>query len=199
MVLSFLILGSELLAPKGIMPSGIDVASSLIHLLSDAWGRTGYWLLIAAIFIAIGGTILANQDGWGRTFADATLILERNHQANPFPMKSAFRQLNERLPFDINRWSPLKNSYVVLIATLFPLFLLAVVENPVQLLSIAGIVAAAHTPVVVFLTLKLNRSRLPEPFRRGRLTSGMMMLSGLFYGGLAVVQILKMMGIDLLG
>ncbi len=198
-VLSFLILGTELLAPEGIMPAGIDVARSLTHLLSDIWGWAGYWLMIAAVFIALGGTILANQDGWGRTFTDATLILDRNQREGPVPVKPLLARLNDRLPFEADGWSPLKNGYVILVTTLLPLLILLLVENPVQLLSIAGIIAAAHTPVVVFLTLKLNRTRLPDPFRPSLISSAMMTLSGLFYGGLAVLQILKLIGIDLFG
>ena len=75
MIICFLVLGTELLKPEGIVPQGIDVAKDLSRLLSEVWGRAGFWMLIISITIALAGTILSNQDGWGRMFADATLIL----------------------------------------------------------------------------------------------------------------------------
>ncbi|MDK3159301.1 Nramp family divalent metal transporter [Kamptonema cortianum] len=75
-IIAFLILGAELLRPEGIIPEGIRVAEDLTTLLSEVWGEFGYWLLLGSIAIALGGTIVANQDGWPRMFADATLILK---------------------------------------------------------------------------------------------------------------------------
>ncbi|MFQ4146633.1 Nramp family divalent metal transporter [Chlorogloeopsis sp. ULAP02] len=74
-IVAFMILGAELLAPEGIIPEGIQVAEDLTRLLSEVWGVFGYWLLIIGVMIALAGTILSNQDGWGRMFADATQIL----------------------------------------------------------------------------------------------------------------------------
>lgn len=56
---------------------GREVAVDLTRIFSDVWGEFGRYLLLTAIVIALGGSILANQDGWGRSFADMTLILTR--------------------------------------------------------------------------------------------------------------------------
>lgn len=59
-----LIMSTELLKTEGI-----DVAEDLSRLLSEVWGALGLWMLIVSITIALAGTILSNQDGWGRMFA----------------------------------------------------------------------------------------------------------------------------------
>jgi type IV secretory pathway VirB2 component (pilin) len=74
-VIAFLILGTQLLRPEGIIPEGIQVAQDLTQLLSQVWGNFGFWLMIVGVVIALAGTLLTNQDGWGRLFADCTLIL----------------------------------------------------------------------------------------------------------------------------
>ncbi|MFY1631725.1 hypothetical protein ACN27F_00365 [Solwaraspora sp. WMMB335] len=48
-------------------------------------------------------------------------------------------------------------AYVAVATTLAPLVLFLLVRDPVDILSVGGIVAAAHTPVVVGLTLYVNR------------------------------------------
>ncbi|MEZ5567434.1 MAG: hypothetical protein R3E54_03690 [Halioglobus sp.] len=63
-ILAFMVLGAELPRPEGLVPKGPDVASA--RLFSDVWGWLADTLLIGAV--AIGGSVLANQDGWGRSF-----------------------------------------------------------------------------------------------------------------------------------
>lgn len=90
-VASFLVLGAELLGPEGIVPEGVRVAEDLTRLLADVWGRAGFWIVVLGMVIALWGTVIADQDGWGRTFADATLLLlgERRPQAQAGPLRRA--------------------------------------------------------------------------------------------------------------
>ena len=76
--------------------------------------------------------------------------------------------------------------YAVLFGAILPLVVFFAVKNPVDILSVAGTVAAVHTPVVVFLTLYLNRKRLPAPVRPGHFITVAMWLSGIAYGAFAV-------------
>lgn len=188
-IVCFLILGTELLKPEGIVPQGIDVAKDLSRLLSEVWGRVGFWMLIISITIALAGTILSNQDGWGRMFADATLILLK-----PRLMKKGIQQENNPEQNNNKSWwqriiserSKLKDAYAIIFGALIPLIVFFLVRNPVDILAIAGTVAAVHTPVVVFLTLYLNIKRLPKPLRPGVFSIGCMILSGLFFTAFAV-------------
>ena len=69
-VLSFLILGTELLAPEGIVPEEDQVASVLGRLLGGVWGPVGYWFMIVGVLIGFWNTVLTNQDGWARMFSN---------------------------------------------------------------------------------------------------------------------------------
>lgn len=168
-VISFLVLGAEVLRPEGIVPEGIAVAEDLSRLLSGVWGQAGRWILLIGIFIALWGTIIADQDGWGRTFADATLLLKTGDSSSG--RFAAITHNRDRL----------KNVYAVVVTALIPLGLFFLVRDPVKILSVAGIVAAAHTPVVVFLTLYLNKRSLPSPLRAGSTITLSSVLAGLFF------------------
>lgn len=198
-LISFLILGTELLKPEGTIPEGIDVAEDLTKLLSEIWGDIGRWFLIIGIMIALVGTILSNQDGYGRMFADGTVIL-----AIPFLKKK--KLIDPELPDEAENKAPLEEQsnrrkkvtslllnkrwlrvfYAIFLGAVLPIAVFFMVRDPVEILSVAGTVAAVHTPVVVFLTLHLNRTRLPDPVKPGKFITGAMWLSGFAYGAFAI-------------
>ncbi|GAB3536970.1 hypothetical protein GCM10027443_28690 [Pontibacter brevis] len=195
-IVAFTVLGAELLAPEGIVPEGIQVAEDLTRLLSEVWGEAGYWMLITAIVIALGGTVLANQDGWGRMFADATIVLlapwfEKNEKVefknrNEIHTKEDLPRSQHLFYSSITQRRKLKNIYAVLFCAVIPILLLFIVQDPVDILSIGGAVAAAHTPVVVFLTMYLNYKKLPKRLSPGIFATIIMTISGFFYLGFAV-------------
>jgi Mn2+/Fe2+ NRAMP family transporter len=194
--ISFLTLGAQLLAPLGIIPEGIDVAADLARLLSEVWGATGFWFLIVGIVIALWGSVLANQDGWGRMYTDATRMLLGLSGPLKHPTESgsgtedeadragegraAGGALSRLCRFAENRIR-LKNTYIVGVLTAAPIVVFLLLRDPVNILSIGGIISAAHMPVVVFLTLYLNQVRLPKEFRPGTWWSSIMILVGLYY------------------
>ncbi|KMQ49938.1 Manganese transport protein MntH [Chitinispirillum alkaliphilum] len=171
--LAFLVLGTELLLPRGIIPEGIEVARDLTTLLEAVWGRAGFWLLIVGIFIALFGTILSNQDGWGRSFADATLILLPSDLKKGTSDSWLINFVNNRLY--------LKNFYASTVTALIPLVVFLIVREPVALLSFGGIIAAIHMPVIVLLTQYVNVKNLPAELRPGRVISWVMYVSGFIY------------------
>lgn len=199
-LISFLILGAELLRPEGVIPQGITVAEDLTKLLSGIWGDVGRWFLIIGIMIALVGTIISNQDGYGRMFADGTVILAMpflkkkklidpeipsaaEEEAEPRREQSKFRKkttgiiLNKKMQ---------RIFYAIVFGAVLPIAAFFIVKDPVDILSIAGTVAAVHTPVVVFLTLHLNRTRLPAPVRPGKFITGAMWLSGFSYAAFGI-------------
>lgn len=194
-VIAFLTLGAEVLRPEGVMPEGIDVAAQLTRLLSEVWGELGYWVLLVGIVIALWGTVLADQDGWGRTFADATLLLlpraDREEgdydRTAPGGWLAALMRDRERM----------KNAYAVVVTAVLPLIVFWAMRDPVQILSIGGIVAATHTPVIVFITHYINRRHLPEALRPGPVMSVLMIGSGLFFLAFAVLYLLDLAGVRL--
>lgn len=205
-LLSFLILGAELLQPEGTIPEGIKVAEDLTKLLSEVWGNFGRWILIVGILIALLGTIISCQDGYGRMFADGTTLIAipalkkkkmlsrdtpTRATAHAEPRKDLKGNKKKFISTLLDR-SKLRIFYAVLFGAIAPLIVFFLVKKPVDILSIAGTVAAAHTPVVVFLTLYLNRKHLPSPLRPGTFTLVSMWLSGIAYGAFAVYHFTTM-------
>lgn len=172
-LVAYMVLGAELLAPEGIMPEGSDVAADLSRLLEDVWGRAGFWLMIAAVFVALGGSILANQDGWGRSFADMTIILRGERR---LPAWATRRRLIE--------------VYVVTLTGVLPLIVVLVVSDPVSIMSASGLVAALHTPLIVGLILAANHRDLPDGLGPGWVTMGLMAVSVVLYTVVGTLQII---------
>jgi Mn2+/Fe2+ NRAMP family transporter len=180
---AFMVLGAELLAPAGILPEGPDVAVDLSRLFSEVWGEPGRYLLLLAIIIALGGSVLADQDGWSRSFSDMTLILDRgSREARPAGRISRlFDWLTQHLGDRLRDRAFLTRVYLVSVTGIVPVIIVMLFSDPVEVMSASGIIAAAHTPFIVFITLYLNRTRLPRELRPGNFISCMMALAGLFY------------------
>lgn len=196
-ITAFLILGVELLAPAGVVPSGTDVADDLMLLLSKVWGTVGHWLMFTAIVVALGGSVLANQDGWSRAFADITLLLSGRSGRNADGAGQA-ASWTERL----TRWRPepmgiaraLKILFAVTFTGLIPALVIVLVQDPVTVMSASGIVASVHTPFIVLTTLAVNR-RIPDALRPSRLSLGLLGFAGLFYAAFAVLYFANMLGL----
>lgn len=194
-IFSFMVLGAELLAPEGVMPEGANVATDLTGLFADVWGSLGEILLLAAIIIALGGSVLANQDGWGRSFADMTLILTRKKRdtGKTGPMIGTLKALGKltHLPLFERRY--LKRLFVVSITGAIPIAIILLFEDPVAVMSASGIIAALHTPFIALTALYINRTRLPAELRPSGFITIAMGLSGLFYLGFAGVYLWNLM------
>ncbi len=187
-ITAFLILGAELLGPAGIVPEGAAVAEDLTRLFSEVWGEAGRYLILVAIIVAIGGSVLANQDGWGRSFADMLLILSRNQrQSRQGSVYGAMRWATERTGWSFFRRRNLKRLFIITVTGLIPAVIVWIFEDPVQVMSVSGIIAAVHTPFIVLTALLVNLLRLPLGLRPGAFHIGAMSLSGLFYLGFAVL------------
>jgi Mn2+/Fe2+ NRAMP family transporter len=146
---AFLVLGAELLQPRGLVPEEQQVASTLGRLLGDVWGPAAYWFMITGVFIGFWDTVLSDQDGHSRMFADGTRLI-----------MPSLKKYSE---------ATLRRVFVLGLVTVPPIALYAVIGEPVQLLKMAGAIEAAHIPVVAALTLYLNRTQLsaglrPSPF-----------------------------------
>ena len=197
---SLLVLGAEVLAPQGITPQGVHVAADLARLLSGVWDQFGKWVFILGAAVALWGTILSHQDGWGRMFADATAHLRSSDGDEQLPepidqLGDEVRSAWSSFGFHPAQGEWLRVSYVLVAATAVPLALLLMVPNPVDLLTIGGIIEAVHMPVVVFLTLFVNKSMLPPRFQPGFLSSAGMVAAGGFYTVFSLLFFLHLAGI----
>ena len=177
--IAFLILGSELLRPKGLVPSEDQMSEVLGRLLGEVWGPVGFWFMIASIFITFWTTALTNQDGWGRMFASGTRIL-----CNQFEWKG--------------RWTSeetLRKIYVTVLLIIFPVILYMAFGKPVSLLKLAGAIEAAHIPIVAGLTLYLNKSNLPKSLQPSGLAFVATAFAAIFFVFFAGFYILQLTGV----
>jgi Mn2+/Fe2+ NRAMP family transporter len=163
---SFLVLGAELLQPRGLVPEEQRVAATLGRLLGDVWGPTGFWFMISAVFVGFWDTVLSDQDGHARTFADGTRLA----------VPRARTMSEERL----------RRGFVAVLVTALPIGLYLVIGEPVTLLKIAGAIEAAHIPVVAALTLVLNARVLPRELRPARVTMIATAGAAMFFAAFAV-------------
>jgi Mn2+/Fe2+ NRAMP family transporter len=190
---AFLVLGAELLGPRGIVPSGTAVAEDLTKLLGAVWGTIGHWLMVAAILVAIGGSVLANQDGWPRSFADITLLLSRR-PGDASGLARPVRALLAMAPRGMSERRALKSAYALVVAYLLPAVVVVLVRDPVAIMSVSGIVATLHTPFIVLTVLAVNR-HVPEPLAPRAWELTVLGLAGLFYTIFAVLYLGDVMGV----
>jgi len=150
-------------------------------------------VLIVTVVIALWGTVVTNQDGWPRTFADATLTLQRAEDRAP-----GARTGMGRLRRLAGSRHALHRFHVVVTVTVAPLVVFWAVRDPVAILSIGGIVTAALTPLLVGLTLYLNHRRLPVGLRPGWAITALMVFAALFFAAFAVLYFSELLGVPLL-
>jgi Mn2+/Fe2+ NRAMP family transporter len=176
---AFLILGTELLKPKGLIPEENKVAKVLAELLNGVWGNFGFWFMILAIFVTFISTMLSSQDGFSRMFADGSAILTAK----------------SKLPA---RWKDpvfLQKFFLVMLLCILPAVLYSIAGEPVGLLKIAGAIEACHIPVVAFLVLYLNQKTLHKALRPGAVSLIFTGVAGLFFAVFAIVYILELAGL----
>jgi Mn2+/Fe2+ NRAMP family transporter len=176
--LSFLILGSELLHPQGIVPKEQQVAETLGRLLGDIWGPFGFWFMVAIVFITFCSTVLSVEDGFGRMFADGTQILLQG-----FGVQG--RWTNEKF---------LQRFYIVVLLVALPIAVYLFFGQPIGLLQTAGAIEAAHIPIVTGLTLYLNHRMLPKELRPSKFIFGGTAVAGIFFAVFAVIYLLQLLG-----
>jgi Mn2+/Fe2+ NRAMP family transporter len=177
--IAFLILGTELLKPQGLVPEENKVAEILGQLLGQIWGPIGFWFMILGVFIGFWDTVLSDQDGFGRMFAGGSRLLLKHLKLSPKWTNEAF----------------LKKFFVVIVVTLLPIALYLWIGEPVQLLKIAGVIEAAHIPVLAALILFLNHKKLPPELRPSLFTTILTAIAGLFFAVFAVIYLLQLVGI----
>ena len=177
--LAFLILGAELLRPRGLVPEEEQVAATLGILLGGVFGVFGFWFMIIAVFIGFWDTVLSDQDGFGRLFAGGTRILARSFGLG-------------------GRWTDdefLRKAFVIVLVTIVPIALYLMIGNPVTLLKMAGAIEAAHIPVITFLTLFLNHKLLPAEMRPSLPVIIVTGSAGLFFAAFAVFYLVQSFGL----
>lgn len=177
--LCFLIMGVELLKPRGLVPEENKVAEVLGKALEQIWGSIGFWFMVSGLCIGFWGTVLSDQDGFGRMFTGGSRLIAANSATERPWMKENVQ----------------KKMFVIGICGIAPILLYLIMGEPVSLLKIAGAIEAAHIPFVVVLTMKLNLQKLPKELKPSAFTVIMTTLAGLFFAGFSIIYLLDLFGI----
>ena len=175
--IAFLILGAELLRPRGLVPEESRVAEVLGVLLGGVFGAVGFWFMITATFVGFWDTVLSDQDGFGRLHANGTSILLRGYGYEG-------RWTNEKF---------LKKVFVIVLVTILPIILFAIFGEPVGLLKLAGAIEAIHIPIVTALILYLNHRILPDDLGPSRISFWMTFAAGIFFVLFGVTYLLSLL------
>ena len=176
--LSFLILGTELLKPDGLVPEENKVAETLGNMLGQLWGPVGFWFMITAVFVGFWDTVLSDQDGFGRMFSGGTNILLKRFKKSEWITEENLRRF-----------------FVLILVTVFPILLYLWMGEPVELLKIAGAIEACHIPFVVVLILYLNHKSLPAGLKPSVISFSFTLVAGLFFLLFATIYILQLTGV----
>jgi Mn2+/Fe2+ NRAMP family transporter len=174
--LAFLILGVELLKPKGLIPEEEKVAEVLGGMLTHVWGPAGFWFMITAVFVGFWDTVLSNQDGFGRMFGGGIHRL----------VGPRYPRLTEKF---------IRRIVVIVLVTVLPIVMYLLVGEPVQLLKIGGAIEVFDIPVLVGLVIYLNYKTLPMSLRPSKFALGMTVVAGLFFSAFAAIYILQLVGV----
>ena len=168
--------GAELLRPQGLVPEEQRVASTLGRLLGDVWGPIGFWFMIVAVFIGFWDTVLSDQDGHSRMFAEGgALVID--------PVSRLAEKTRRR-------------AVLLVLLCIAPAVLYLSVGEPVALLKIAGAIEAAHIPLVALLTIRLNRGALPAAVRPSTVAVIATIAAALLFAAFAVYYVFTLLGSD---
>lgn len=173
---AFLILGAELLRPRGLLPGDEEMAAVLGTLLSSVWGEAGFWIMVTGVFVGFFDTLLSDQDGFGRLFANGARILSKRLRSH-----ARFGEVEF-----------LRRVFVIAWVTVLPIALFFLLGEPVALLKVSGAIEAAHIPVVTGLILYLNRRSLPRALQASRLAELVTAAAGMFFAAFAAFYLMQL-------
>ncbi|MHA4742078.1 Nramp family divalent metal transporter [Dyadobacter sp. MSC1_007] len=176
---AFLVLGTELLRPRGLMPEENKIAQTLGELLGGIWGRIGFWFMVLAVFTTFVSSMLSGQDGFTRMFTDGVQILMgKNTKRSPM-----LREEN------------LTKIIAVIVLGIIPAVVCVISGEPVALLKLAGIIEVCHIPVVAGSILWLNSKKLPKELKPSVLSLLPTIIAGVVFSAYGIVYILELLGL----
>jgi hypothetical protein len=165
LLIALLILGAELLMPRGLLPAGPEVTSVLSRLLSDIWGPPGAWLMVAGAFVAFSGTLVANMDGWGRMLSEGSVFIARQLNLTGLAVSARFYRY----------------LYIIGLMVVVPAVMFFINPEPVAFLMVAGIIEAIQIPVVALSALYLGRRTLPPELKPSTIIVILMIAASAFF------------------
>lgn len=169
----FVVLGAVILHPQRLVPEGSALMTHQAQFLTSI-SPALYWVYVAGIFAAIGGTVYGAYEIYARTAFECLA-----------PVSAAVRRL-----------SYARFRATVLIYTgVFGLVLLWTMKDPVAIVTPASILGGVFTcGLWCFAMLWTDRRFLPAPLRMGPVLTMLTVLSGLFLTLMGVKAIWDYLG-----
>ena len=156
------------LAPKGLVPEGLEVAVVQANIFGDVWGPVGFKVFLAMAFLMLFSVMWTVIDALTRMISD---IIYTNAREGKY--RRVFGVFGK---FSIGQ---LYYGVIVLVA-IAGAFLIPL-EQPLTLLVISGVLSglsmAIYTPFLIYL----NNRHLPKPLRPSWLTNIIMSGISLFF------------------
>lgn len=150
----FVILGAVLLHPRGLIPEGTAVATTLSELYT---ARLGAWMrpvFLSVAFFALFSTCYTMMDGFPRAFVAARRVLRGDPATSP----------DQAPTREAGYWMFLIST------TLGGMILLASTPDPARLVKVVGALGLLLSPLYFGLNLWAVTRRIPDPsLRLGRI------------------------------
>ena len=125
----FVSLGANLLAPRGLTPSGIDVALTLSRIYTEVLGDWMFPVFMLAAFAAMFSTAYSVMDSFPRTFSTLLRTL--------YPTNEPLKRSSDP-------------AYWIFMAVIFAFAIGAnyIFPNPVRMIQLIGLVSLAVAPIL---------------------------------------------------
>lgn len=165
------------LKPKGIVPSGTDLAVAQAHIFSNQWGVFGSRLFLIMASLMLFSVMWTVIDALTRIIVD---IIFTNARTGPYQRFFApYKRLNIGTLY-----------YFIITAICIIGAILLPMKQPLTLLTISavlgGLTMAVYTPLLIYL----NNAKLPKQLRPSAFTNAMMVAISVFflYFAIKVIQ-----------
>ncbi len=169
------------LTPKGLVPEGLDVAVVQAHIFGDVFGPIGFKVFLAMAFLMLFSVMWTVIDALTRIVTD---IIYTNARIGKYQKVFA--------PFKRFSIGKLYYGAITLIAIIGAFLIL--LEQPLTLLVISGVLSglsmALYTPLLIYL----NNTRLAKPLRPNIFTNIAMTAIAIFFAYFAYRVIVEAIG-----
>lgn len=167
----FVVLGANLLRPRGLVPNGVDVALTLSRIYTEVLGDWMFGVFMLAAFLAMFSTAYSVMDGFPRTFATLLRTL--------FPDSAVLQR-------------PSNPAYWAFMAVIFAFALGAnwIFPDPVVMVQLVGLVSLGVAPLLYGLNYYCVTRLIDDPQLRPGPLLRLWGLAGVWFMLLSVLAVI---------
>jgi hypothetical protein len=170
-----------ILAPKGLVPEGLNVAVTQAYIFGENWGPFGFNLFLIMAFLMLFSVMWTVIDAFARIVSD---IIYVNSKTGPF----------KKYLVKLEKISLSHLYYGLVVGIVVTSGLLLPMKQPLILLTISAVLGGLTMVVYIPILIYLNNFKLPKALRPGLITNFFMILAFLFYTFLFVAIVKQYLG-----